>query len=68
MLNLKDMVSDGKKVRFKYYRAGNLWYETESEFLFPVPIGDTGDATFLDEDKAILFMRYIRKQIKLLES
>lgn len=67
MNNLKDMVSTGKKVHFQYYRAGELHYKTESGFQFPVPISDIGDATFLAEDKAILFMRYIRKQLDLLK-
>ena len=61
--NLKDEVKDNKKVRFKFYRSQNLWYETESGFVFPVPIDDIGEATFLAEDKAILFMRYIRNYI-----
>ena len=50
-----------QKVHFQYYRDMELWYTTDSGFLFPVPIRDTGTATFLKEDKAILFMRYIRK-------
>ena len=29
---------------------------------------DTGTATFLPEDKAMLFMRYIRKHIAFLEN
>jgi hypothetical protein len=37
-------------------------------FEFPVPIADVGTATFLAEDKAILFMRYIRKHLELLDS
>ena len=48
-------------VKFQQYRAGNLYYKTENGLVFPVPISDTGEATFFDEDKAILFMRYIRK-------
>lgn len=48
-------------VRFQYYRDENLWYKTETDLLFPVPISDIGNATFLAEDKAMLFMRYIRK-------
>ena len=28
-----------------------------------VPFSDMGDGTFLPSDKAILFMRYIRKQL-----
>lgn len=62
MITLKEHVSG--KVRFKYYRQGNLYYETDSGITFPVPISDTGDASFFAEDKAILFMRYIRKFIE----
>ena len=57
------MVSNGKTVTFEFYRKGELWYTTECGFKFPVPISDTGDGTFLKSDKAMLFMRYIRKQI-----
>lgn len=53
-----------RKVRFVRYRAGNLWYATESGFEFPVPVSDAGEATFLAEDKASLFMRYIRKHLE----
>ncbi len=60
---LKNEVINNKKVKFEYYRANELWYKTESGFLFPVPISDIGEATFLAEDKAILFMRYIRQYI-----
>jgi hypothetical protein len=66
--NLKEMVSDGKKVRFAFYRARELWYRTESGFEFPVPIAEAGDAVFLAEDKAILFMRYIRKHIEAIDA
>jgi len=66
-MTLKEMVQDGKKVRFKFYRCHELHYETEDGFEFVVPIEDTGDGVFLAEDKAILFMRYIRKQMILNE-
>ncbi len=61
--DIKEMVKDGKSVHFTKYRQGNLYYRTESGFEFPVPLEDIGDATFLAEDKAILFMRYIRKAL-----
>lgn len=61
-MSVKEMVRDGKKVKFIYFRKSNLWYETENGFRFPVPVSDTGDGTFLPEDKAMLFMRYIRKE------
>lgn len=66
-MNLKDMVSGGKKVTFVFYKQKELWYTTECGFEFPVPIDDTGDGTFLAEDKALLFMRYIRKHIDVIE-
>lgn len=69
-MNLKDMVKRGQKVRISSYCSGNLWYKTESGFEFPVPVNDrkeVGNATFLAEDKAIYFMRYIRKHIQFLE-
>lgn len=66
-MKLKDMVSDGKKVRFVKYFDSQLWYQTESGFEFPVPITDIGTATFLPEDKAMLFMRWIRKHLEMIE-
>jgi hypothetical protein len=67
-MNIKDMVSDNKKVTFQFYKDGALWYKTETDFTFPVPIEDIGSATFLAEDKALLFMRYIRKHLDTIKS
>lgn len=59
-----------------------LWYSVRMDdmdwhrpgdklFEFPVAVNDpkdpTGPVTFLATDKAILFMRYIRKHLKLLK-
>lgn len=65
-MNLKDMVKDGKRVTFARYKNHELWYVTECGFEFPVPTADTGDATFLVNDKAVFFMRYIRTHIQAL--
>ena len=59
MKTLKEHVQG--RVKFQFYRAGNLYYLTESGITFPVPIDDIGEATFMYEDKGLLFMRYIRK-------
>ena len=67
MRTLKEMVIDDQKVRFSFYRDGQLWYATECGFRFPVPTAEAGTATFLAEDRAILFMRYLRKQIAAVE-
>ena len=66
MYNLKDMVKS-KKVHFVKYRKGELIYSTECGFEFPVAIADTGDGAFLAEDRAMTFMRWIRKQIDSIE-
>lgn len=66
-MKLIDLVK-GKTVHFKFYRAGELWYETEDGFAFPVPIEDCGYATFLNKDKATIFMRYIRSQLEAVKS
>ena len=67
-MNLKDIIKDNK-VYFLYAREGNLYYGIDylgKTYQFPVPFFDTnevGNATFMKEDKAIYFMRYIRKAI-----
>lgn len=66
MSTLKEMIKDNKKVRFSFYRDHELWYTTEDGFEFPVPVSDVGTATFLAEDRAMLFMRYIRKHLEFL--
>ena len=60
------MLKNNKKVKFVKYYKQNLWYATECGFEFPVPIIDVGDATFLAEDKALLFMRWINAHIKII--
>jgi hypothetical protein len=61
-MTLKELVK-GKRVRFKYYRDGELWYETGDGFEFPVPIADAGTGIFKAEDSAIQYMRWIRRHL-----
>ena len=61
-----EMIKD-KKVKFLYYVNGELWYTTEDGFKFPVPVADAGTAYFNAEDKAILFMRYMRKHMEMID-
>lgn len=68
MNSIKEMVKDGKKAYFKFYRKGELFYETECGFEFPVDIKDAGDGIFLSEHKAITLMRYIRIHMKSIEA
>ena len=61
-MTLKELVKD-KRARFKFYKDGELWYETEDGFDFPIPIADTGTGVFKAEDTAIRYMRWIRKHL-----
>jgi hypothetical protein len=61
---IKEMVANGKRVRFLRYEDGQCWYCAENNLTFPVPVADVGSATLLGEDKALLFMRYIRKHLE----
>ena len=67
MRTLTQMVRDNQVVRFRFYRDSELWYATECGFEFPVPVNDTGTGTFLAEDRAILFMRWIRRHLATIE-
>jgi len=62
--NVKEHVVDDQKVKFSFYRDGILYYKTEKGLLFEVPASDAGTACFNAEDRAILFMRWIRKQLE----
>jgi hypothetical protein len=67
-MSLKERVSKGSLVKFKCYSNNELWYICNDGFEFPVPISDTNDAEFKNEDKAILFMRWINNHMILISS
>ena len=61
--SLMKLLKDNK-VYFDFYRNNKLYYYIIYKGLkwqFPVPINDTGTGYFNASDKAILFMRWIRK-------
>ncbi len=67
-MNIKEIVKDNT-VRFQRYRQNYMYYVVtvpgeEAEYSFPVPLEDVGDATLNAEEKAITYMRYIRKAIE----
>jgi len=65
-VNMLDLVKDNKVVRFAYFRDNEFWYQHQDGLLFPISIQEatTGKATFLAEDKAIYFMRWIKRYIE----
>ena len=65
-MSIKDMIKD-KTVSFVRYNTGNFIYVTECGFEFPVPLDDIGNARLLAKDRAIMYMRYIRKHLTMME-
>ena len=65
-MDVKSLYQTQERVRFQYFRDGEFWYKTDSGFAFPVPLADLGSATLNAEDKATLFVRYIRKHLDTL--
>ena len=63
---IKDHVSNNQKVKFNCYRDGQFWYATELGLVFPISLEEVvaSKVTLLPEDKAILFMRWIRKYVE----
>lgn len=53
------------QVEFSHYQDGNLVYRCEDGFDFPVPVSQCGTARFLNKDKGILFMKWIKKHSDL---
>ena len=66
-MDIKEIVKDNT-VSFLRYRKGYPYYAVRvpsegSQYSFPVPLSDLGDATLLARDKALVFMRYIRQAL-----
>jgi len=65
-MKILDIVKDNY-VFFEFFREKTAFYSVTSQgnkFLFPVPIDDIGNATLQKRDKAIIFMRWIRRSIE----
>lgn len=64
-ISIKDLVKNNF-VEFYYLRKQVAYYTImfdDEKYYFPVPLEDIGDATLNNMDKAIMFMRYIRKAL-----
>lgn len=64
--DIKNIIANNE-VNILFYRASIIYYGIaykEINYQFPVRLDDIGDATLMNKDKAILFMRYIRKAIE----
>ena len=63
-MSIKDHIRGYSSLQ--HYRKGCLFYKTnDTNFMFRVPVDDTGDATLNLIEKSMIMMRYIRKEIEL---
>lgn len=63
-INIKDLVKN-KMAHFSHYREGYFYYKTDDNFQFSIPFEDTTGITLPAQDKAIFFMKWMKKQIDL---
>lgn len=70
-----------EQAKFTHYEDGKLWYqviwtrvdpgkvipEFGGLFDFPIPIDDTEGSKFLSADRAITFMRWMRRHLEYLQ-
>ena len=69
---IKDVVKSPNVVAFEYFRQGKFYYSVYNPnetpngevYQFAIPIEEVGDATFNKTEKAIMFMRFIRKSME----
>lgn len=60
--DIKSIVK-GVNAHFLSYREGTFYYQTDNGFKFTVPLEDIAGATLPASDKAIFFMKWIRRAI-----
>ena len=66
-MNITNLVKN-KNAHFVRFREGNFIYETDDGFQFPIPLTEIGNATLQAEDKALFFMRWIRRQTEVMKA
>lgn len=65
-VNIKDLIKGGN-VYFEFFRDNTFYYictDGTNKYRFPVPLNDIGSGCLLSKDKAVYFMRYMRKAIE----
>jgi hypothetical protein len=65
-LKITDIVRNDNPAHFSFYRAGHLYNTVEVDgqmYVFPIELGDVGNASLFATMKAITLMRWIRKSL-----
>lgn len=67
MISLNSLLTPTQRVKFDYFRDGNLWYSTINGFQFPVPVNTTSGTIYKATDKAENFKYWIKKEYNRLK-
>ena len=49
---------------FQFYRSGTLYYKTDTDFLFRVPVAEGDTADYNGIEKSITLMKFIREELE----
>lgn len=64
MVKVREHVEKNQKAQFEFYRGSTLYYRTDKGLLFEIPVSETGDAVFKNQERAIILMKWIRRQLE----
>jgi len=62
-MKLTDLIK-GKTATFVEFHGGNLFYEIDGMFRFPVPVDELQGASISSTEKASVFMKWIKRTHK----
>ena len=53
----------GKKALFVEYHSGNMFYEIDGSFRFPVPVDELHGSSIKAEENASVFMKWVKRAL-----
>jgi hypothetical protein len=65
-VRLTDLIK-GKRAVFVEFHGGNLFYEIDGKFRFPVPVDELQGTSVLSEEKASVFMKWVKRSLKQIQ-
>jgi hypothetical protein len=65
-VRLTDLIK-GKAAVFVEFHGGNLFYEIDGKFRFPVPVDELQGTSVLSEEKASVFMKWVKRALKQIQ-
>jgi hypothetical protein len=61
--DIKEHVKDGRLAKMLFCNKTHATFETETAFIFRVPLDDIGNGVLYPEERAIKLMKWIKKDL-----